>query len=95
LKPEVLQFDKGGLVSEVAVVVEGETLQQFAWSQFMETSDATSQLEEDAARAAVVTALASLRRQLGGEVHKQLSILKGGQSKQIRVVAAKSLSKGS
>ena len=94
LKPEVLQFDKGGLVSEVAVVVEGETLQQFAWSQFFETSDATSQLEEDAARAAVVTALASLRRQLGDEVHKQLSILKGGQSKQIRVVAAKSLSKG-
>jgi hypothetical protein len=31
---------------------------------------------------------------LGDAVHQQLSILKGGQSKQIRVVAAKSLPKG-
>ena len=94
LQPEVLQLSKGALVNEAATVVEGHTLEQFAWSQFMETTDALSQLDDDAARSAVVTALASLRRQLGDAVHQQLSILKGGQSKQIRVVAAKSLQKG-
>jgi hypothetical protein len=94
LVPKVIAFVDGKPVTQQTSVVEGKPgLERFHWSAFMETAEAAGPLDEEAARSAVSCALSSLRRHHrggGGDMH----ILRGGEERTLRVVAARDIKKG-
>jgi hypothetical protein len=93
LVPLVIDFVDGKPVTQQASVVEGVRLERFHWSAFMETAEAARPLDEEAIRSVVVGALSTLRRHQegGGE---DMHILRGGEQKALRVVAARDIKKG-
>jgi hypothetical protein len=92
LVPAVIDFVDGRPVTQQASVVEGPRLERFDWSGFMQTAEAAGPLGEEAARSAVVCALSTLRRynRGGGD---DLHILRGGELRLLRVVAARDIKK--
>jgi hypothetical protein len=93
LVPAVITFVDGKPITQQASVVDGVRLERFDWSGYFETAEAAGPLDEEAARSAVVCALATLRRynKGGGE---DMHILRGGEGKTCRVVAARIIKKG-
>ena len=93
LVPKVITFEGGVPVTQQASVVDGVRLELFDWSGFMQTAEAAGPLDEEAARSAVACALTSLRRHNrgGGD---DMHIWRGGENKNLRVVAARLIKKG-
>jgi hypothetical protein len=93
LVPAIIDFVDGKPVTQQASIVEGPRLERFDWSGFMETAEAAGPLGEEAARSAVVCALSTLHRynRGGGD---DLNILRGGELRLLRVVAARDIKKG-
>jgi hypothetical protein len=60
----------------------------------METTEDANIMDDEAIRAAVVTAISGLRRQFGNDVYEQLSMLKSGSDKHLRVIAATDIPPG-
>jgi hypothetical protein len=93
LVPKVIDFVDGKPVTQQASVVEGVRPERFHWSAFMDTAEAARPLDEEAARSAVACALSTLRRHHSGG-GDDMHILRGGEQKSLRVVAARDIKKG-